>query len=284
MFPFELLSKTYSRIFPKIKFLRGSMGLRIFIYQLAAKGKEIKEKPTNIFEKEWDILIVLDACRHDLLEEVMERKLPYIISVGSWTMEWVKNTFYRKKFYDLIYVSGNPYISDYMLRKLFGRNPFYHLESVWLYGWDKKLKTVPPKIVRKTAIKLHKKYPHRKMIVHFMQPHHPFIGRKRIVAEGIEDSFLRFSKGKAKICRTVWDLFMEGKISKEEFWEAYKSNLEIVLKEVRKMSNKVKEKKIVLTSDHGNALGEYGIYEHHPNIRIEELVKVPCVYLEKVDL
>jgi glucan phosphoethanolaminetransferase (alkaline phosphatase superfamily) len=77
----------------------------------------------------------------------------------------------------------------------------------------------------------------------------------------------------------AWDAFIAGGITKKEFWQAYRANLELVMKEVEKMKNELKGK-IVLTSDHGDALGEHGIFVHPPNVRIEELVKVPWVVIK----
>ena len=148
------------------------------------------------------------------------------------------------------------------------------MEEVCIYGWNKKLNTVPPKEVTKAVLKLTKKFPDKKMIIHFLQPHHPFVGRKKIIHDKTKKPiFKKFD------LKTDWDVFISGLVSRKEFWQAYKDNLKLVMKEVMKLTQKLKGK-VVLTSDHGNALGEYGIYEHPEGVRIEELVKVPWVVLK----
>jgi hypothetical protein len=72
----------------------------------------------------------------------------------------------------------------------------------------------------------------------------------------------------------IWDYARLGEVSMDEIWEGYERNLILVMEEVEKVV-KALPGKIVITSDHGNHMGEYGVYGHEKNIRTEELVKVP---------
>lgn len=72
---------------------------------------------TNIFERDWDAIILLDACRVDALREV-EDEYDFlaveetITSVGSTSFEWMNHTFdteYRNEIERTAYVSGNGY-------------------------------------------------------------------------------------------------------------------------------------------------------------------------------
>jgi len=53
---------------------------------------------TNVFDRDWDALIILDACRVDALREV-EDEYDFltvddsITSVGSTSFEWMNHTF-----------------------------------------------------------------------------------------------------------------------------------------------------------------------------------------------
>lgn len=70
---------------------------------------------TNIFERGWDLAIVLDACRPDALREVAPEydfidDVDTIWSVGSATREWVANTYttrHEKAISQTAIVSGN---------------------------------------------------------------------------------------------------------------------------------------------------------------------------------
>lgn len=70
---------------------------------------------TNIFEQDWDLLVILDACRVDALREVSNSinwidSVGEIWSVGSMSAEWMLNTFTREywgNIKDTAFVSGN---------------------------------------------------------------------------------------------------------------------------------------------------------------------------------
>ncbi|PTD94209.1 hypothetical protein C9439_03940 [archaeon SCG-AAA382B04] len=75
-------------------------------------------KEQNLLDEEWDICIVLDACRYDvfkdLYKEYLRGELEKRKSKGSNTLSWLKNTF--PKTYNITYVSSNPFISSLDLR------------------------------------------------------------------------------------------------------------------------------------------------------------------------
>lgn len=251
-----------------------SIKIQRTIGRLATREAQKHPYPEKtVLDYDWDYLIVIDACRHDLFEEVYG-KSNYIISQGSCTLEWRDRTF-RDGSYDLVYVSANPLISEVQMKKKMGKVPFFHLEKTYLDGWDKQLKTVPPGEVTEAALGCHEKWPDKRMIIHYIQPHHPFIGKNKIIVDGM-------SKGEGifGIGEDPWLVLARGELSEKKVWKAYKDNLKLVMGE----ANKLKEKfdgKIVLTSDHGNCIGEYGIYGHPYEVRIPELVKVPYVELGK---
>jgi len=110
------------------------------------------------------------------------------------------------------------------------------------------LVTVHPSTVVEEAIK------HwdgtKRQIVWFMQPHGTWIGEPRIITsrsmpiEGNDEA--------------VVSLLRRGELDLDTFREAYKGNLRLVLQYVAELVSKIDEnKKIVITSDHGELLGEY---------------------------
>lgn len=44
--------------------------------------------------------------------------------------------------------------------------------------WDRKTQTVLPEDMVKKAIEVHKKYPDKRLVIHFVKPHLPYIGEK----------------------------------------------------------------------------------------------------------
>lgn len=72
---------------------------------------------TNVFEPDWDALIILDACRVDALVELAPeyeflRDIDSILSVGSSSFEWTNQTFrttYEKEIGNTAYVTQNDF-------------------------------------------------------------------------------------------------------------------------------------------------------------------------------
>lgn len=235
----------------------------------------------SVLDFDWDVLVILDACRYDLFCEAVRKQVPYILSVGSSTEEWFEKTF-TGAHYDFVYLSANPNISNYMIKKRYNcSNPFTALYSLWDWEWNDKLKTVPPEAATTAALFMKRRHPDMKTIIHYMQPHHPFIGKHKLQYDGWEATKnLVEGRSNGKTPYTVWDALKEGSISKLEFWKAYKSNLELALREITRLN--VLKGKIMVTSDHGNCIGEDGLYSHFVGSRREELVKVPFVNLKEI--
>ena len=111
-----------------------------------------------------------------------------------------------------------------------------------------------------------------------MQPHCPFIGKRKVNMRDLNEGDIRkrIFLGK-KDEMIVWDFINLGRINIEEAWKAYKSNLELVLKYVCELLEYL-DGKTIITSDHGNCFGELGIFGHPARVYIPPLTEVP--YLE----
>jgi hypothetical protein len=70
----ELHSIYQNHIFPRIKGIRGAHFVKRNLQKLAVRNidKIPKSDREGIWERKWNNLIILDACRYDLFEEVME--------------------------------------------------------------------------------------------------------------------------------------------------------------------------------------------------------------------
>lgn len=136
-------------------------------------------KSMEIMEEDWDTLIILDVCRYDYFKRVyqdyLKGALRKIISPGAYTHEWVDEVFGNKEFDDVVYVSANPHInSKGVTRPGYDFNPrksFHKVIDAWDWGWDEELGTVHPKGVSKAAGMARARYPRKRLIAHFMQPH-----------------------------------------------------------------------------------------------------------------
>lgn len=221
---------------------------------------------TNVYERDWDVLVVLDACRVDLLRSVADEyafldDVERVESVGSMSKEWMAKTFtdeYADEVANTAYVTSNVF-SERML----SNDRFQDVDEVWRYCWDEESNTVLPRPVTDRAVRIARDADPDRLIVHYVQPHHPFLG---LDAEFDAEPF-----GPA-LSDTVVDALRKGKIDFETFWAAYQNNLRRVLDDVELLLSNVDADRVAITADHGDALGEWGIYDHpvgclHPAVR-----------------
>lgn len=130
-------------------------------------------------EENWDYLIVLDACRYDYFSRVyqdyFQGKLSKVKSKGTGTFEWCTKSF-KERYDDVVYVSANPYINSKHATKDFqAKDHFYKIIDVWDWGWDKELGSVHPKEVNEATITTKAHNPDKRLIIHYLQPHAPYI-------------------------------------------------------------------------------------------------------------
>jgi len=247
----------------------------------------------QLTEKEWDVAVILDACRYDCFkkhyEDYLEKgRLKKRIG-GHCTTHWLKNVF-LEDYPDIIYVSGNPWINS--IKSWKGFNPsekFGKIIDVWKDGWDKNKETIPPEKVTKAGIEAAKNRGKKRVIIHYLQPHYPYLpmdipkevkmnfngingnGNNLIdkfsnfLGERVERIFGRenywnirniLNRKSAHIEEYLWRTN-----TKSELRKLYENNLKRALREVKTLTNEL-EGKIVVTSDHGEAFGENGEFFH----------------------
>jgi hypothetical protein len=268
----------------------------------------MKGKMVFPMRESWDSLIILDACRYDYFERVfrdyIDGRLTKRISPGTWTVEYCKKCF-TTRYEDVVYISGNPYIRSNRvriskkIRKLLSPDEqfnaeehFYRVIDVWNSGWNDDLGTVLPEAVNRATLDALNRYPGKRLIVHYLQPHYPYLTLrgvkfKRRVMERMA-GFIRWRLvdlfGKEKGLRFGVRLKLPPPPSSEQLVarrigldgikKAYEDNLRAVMKNVAILINHL-QGKIIITSDHGELLGEEGQYGHDVRYRTRPLVEVP---------
>ena len=244
-------------------------------------------KIISILERDWDYLIVLDACRYDDFAKInsIPGRLSRYYSNGSSTLEWLQKNFNRKCD-DVVYFSANPKISNVMLRKYFGFSPFFKVIPIWKWCWNKHFNTVLPQSVNEIVLENLENFKDTRRIIHYMQPHHPFltlpVKDKPLPYDYDDNSFVRRIKKRVFIgdIGIIWEKLRKKEIDVNTVRNAYRKNIEIVLKAVEKLLPYL-DGKVVITSDHGNLFGEYFLYAHPYGIYVRPLVEVPWLEVEK---
>lgn len=240
----------------------------------------------SIFDEKWDNLILLDACRYDIFRKFAEiDNNKYVlrkeISRGSHTIDFLEENFKKDYYSDIVYITANPHI-DLMIK-----DKVYRVISVWKEDWNEKEKTVLPKTMFNYTLKSMKRFPNKKFIIHFIQPHYPYIGFH------MDDSFKIFkdmvlNEQEIKIKKNIKDSLKKwyaqeiySILDDKKLWKLYIHNFKLVFKYVNKLI-KILPGKTIITSDHGEALGDkikswipIRFYGHKTKFRIKPLIEIP---------
>lgn len=247
-------------------------------------GLRGQDSSSSLLNKDWDNLLLLDACRYDLFEEALdEHPLPGELgrrhSLDSATPKYLRKNFGGGTHHDIVYVTANPYVTTKL-----PAGTFHEVDSVWKDGWDEEKSTVLPETMADRAIEMAEAYPNKRLIVHFNQPHAPFVGdvslgerRSSAIREEALGNERPDPRDRAK---TPFEMLEAGEVTRAEVWEAYLSNLLYAMPSVKGLLTSLQGKTAV-TADHGNALGEFAkpfpvrVYGHPPGILIPALTEVP---------
>ena len=250
-------------------------------------------------------------------EGVLEKRF----SRGIDTPSWCRNTFtgyYR----DVIYISGNPYINSRMcIKSCDACRRFFKVVDVWDFGWDSELGAVPPWTLTQVSLNYMRRYQGKRFIIHYLQPHAPYIsnrfrsvgfprprldkGKVLVSIKGKGDknfyeslaSIIAHLLFKLKLASHPWLVLEKLRVPPVSpmdavrrvygvsgLREAYRENLEVVLRYVSVLVDKILKMnpraRVIITADHGEMLGEDGLYSHgidHPLVRIVPWFKVNAV-------
>lgn len=229
----------------------------------------------RIVTEEWDVLLILDACRFDILRHIANWPISSVTSPGSCTSEWLKAAHAAGVFREPKIITANP-----QYEKVGVEFPDERIHHSWDTDWDPELRTTPPEPVldRVTAALDNETTP---VIAHLEQPHWPYIvklgdswvpaypdlGPWTVDGREIYSVQVAFERGVLDISlakqayeasvRSIWELLREYVAS----WVADGSS-------------------IVVTADHGETFGrlsDLGFYEHPCGCHVDPLTSVPWV-------
>lgn len=230
--------------------------------------------------RDWDILILLDACRYDYFERLNPYKgklEPYDIGCNG-TKKYFQMNF-SSNCTDVVFINHIILFDEWIKNDTFHKVIHAH-EMVW----NEEYGTVLPEDNTKLAIEAIKKYPNKRVIIHYAQPHIPFLDREpKIVKQKThkqvvyKNGMTDFIMKKMNICKNLfppmpfWYIektFGEsagiGEIYFKEGFSGMKKSYEYNLKRVLDSISSIIDlgKKTVITSDHGKIIGEYHMFSH----------------------
>ena len=243
------------------------------------------------------------------------------ISAGSCTNDW-RDANFPDKYDDIVYISANPFFAQN--QEVIGYNAGEHFHKVyelWKDGWQRG--TVPPNFVTDAVPSIIKQHQGKRFVVHYLQPHAPYLilgddavgyetpqGKSARKLAG-QLSFYGAPKYKRKMFKWLCRLFSWNSIlgnypdwyisrllglpprssieyvfreyNNKVLRNAYRENLRLVLEQTQKLL-KYLSGTIVVTSDHGELLGEKKFYAHPPKSNHPILKQVPWLTISKLDV
>lgn len=222
----------------------------------------IKQKDL-IDAAEWHNILILDACRFDYFEEeyseFLDGELLKVWSPAPATQPWLVRTW--TDVYDFTCVSGTPRINS-VGKSWLDWAPTLHLKrilDVWNFGWDHELGTVPPWSMNEAAKTV---TDGKGVYMHYMQPHLPYIGETKLTWDSSEyPNMRRAFSVQAQKSKLTFKKRRTRNGGDEFLRKVYRDNLRLVLEYVAEILPHL-EGRTVVTSDHGEFLGEDGLLLH----------------------
>ena len=186
--------------------------------------------------------------------------------------------FSGKELYDTVYVTANPqlYRIENGIYDIDPINVEVHAQiDVWQDQWDDDHRTVMPDVVTEAALDAAERYPDKRLIVHYLQPHAPYVGPTGV--NELPTEYLNF-----------WQSFRDGKfdVSLDTAIRAYRENVELVLPHVSTLLSEFQGKTVV-SADHGELLGERDSpipirrFGHLTDRYLPPLIEVPWLVYER---
>lgn len=242
------------------------------IYHTKRSGPEYNRSGIDVFDEEWDNLIILDACRFDYFADSTEFEAPVERreSRGSTSREFIRGNFSDRALHDVVYVSGNRWFMQ--LRDVINSEVHAYRDVERDFHVDRldddksDVGYVPrPETVLNSAVEAAEEFPNKRLIIHLMQPHKPYLGPKsdQFTYDGGLRSTMAASSATDEVLR-----------------EAYQDTLEITLDLVASTLDSI-DGRTVITADHGELLGErlrpipVRWYGHLEGMYVPELVDIP---------
>jgi hypothetical protein len=253
---------------------------------------------TNIFEKNWDLLIILDTCRPDALTQVaceydfLNSSVGKIASVGASSPEWIAQTFttkYMEKIKKTGYITSNAW-SNRILED--GQRPEEKLLDGLYVPTDWDTTTADSLALFKPIWKNTRSeyevadFPHadpmtmtdvtinigrstqdyNRLIVHYMQPHAPYLSN----AINRGDKSLKYNE------QNPFSYLLHGG-DYDKVWRAYLTHLRWGLDAIEILLKNYDANRVIISADHGEMFGERGKYGHQSGLLDPHLRKVPWI-------
>ncbi len=230
---------------------------------------------------DWDVLVVLDACRYDVLDGVTHWPVDRCRSPGSATGHWLAECERSGVLAESHVATGN---ANYVNWDVGAED----VEHVWRAHWNDRLGNVLPGPVLDAADEFLTDG-HRPVVAHLLPPHAPYVAR---VGETWIPAFpdvdvWRRNPGREDEDKLSPQVAMAtGHVDMERAVAGYRASVESTWNAVVEYVGEwlADDLTVVATADHGETFGrwrDWKLFGHPNRVHVRPLTEVPWVVFEQ---
>jgi hypothetical protein len=258
--------------------MKEQFGYRVWKTLLQKLSSPRKATQLNkLSEIDWDILVVLDACRADVLEQVVDWPTTTAVSPAGCTAEWLGKVAASGVFEGAHVVSGNP-----QYERVDVNLGCKTVEPYWEEEWDKSLQTVLPEPVLDRATEVFDTGD-SPVVAHLEQPHWPYIAKLGGSWElAYPETGPWTPDGTSEEVVSFQVAMQRGYIDRKQAYSAYRASVASVWSTLVRYIQRwyTASGTVVVTADHGETFGrlrDLKLYEHPCFCHVSPLATVPFV-------
>jgi len=230
---------------------------------------------------DWDVLVVMDACRYDTLSDVTHWPVEACRSPGSATGHWLGECEKSGVLAGAHVATGNVNYANFDVGAA-------AVEDVWRDHWDDRLGNVLPEPVLDAADDFLADGA-RPVVAHLLPPHAPYVAR---VGETWLPAFPDVDVWRRNPARETGDklspqvAMASGHVDMDRAIAGYRASVESTWNVVTEYVGDwvADDLTVVVTADHGETFGrwrDWALYGHPNRVHVRPLVEVPWVVFEQ---
>ncbi|MDS0221235.1 hypothetical protein NDI54_07730 [Haloarcula sp. S1AR25-5A] len=222
---------------------------------------------------DWDVLLVLDACRLDTCRDAVDWPVQEVTTPASCTPDWLTAAADRGLFAGKTVLTANPQYQKFEFEA-------DSIEHFWQSHWDERRQTVLPGPVLDRVTE-HINEDSSPVIAHLQQPHWPYVARIDDEWELAYPDLGPWTDDGEEIAG-MQVAMARGKIDVERAYSAYRASVRSIWRTLLPAIESwvADGHTVVVTADHGEVFGrltDATMYEHPCKVGIRPLTAVPWV-------
>lgn len=254
---------------------------RKWLLQRLTAGTKRPDQHERLADVDWDVLVIMDACRRDALQRVTHWPIDSCRSPGSATGHWLAECERSGVLEGAHVATGNVNYANWDVGAA-------DVDHVWKEHWDDRLGNVLPEPVLDAADD-YVRAGDRPVVAHLMPPHAPYvarIGNTWLPAFPDVDVWRRNPAREDEDKLSPQVAMASGHVDMHRAIAGYHASVESTWNVVTEfVADWVEEDlTVVVTADHGETFGRWSdwkLYGHPNRVHVRSLVEVPWVVFEQ---